>query len=88
MKLGAKECKNGDKSAKIAPQISTLKNHLYGRQCGRLVYIDCHSKVSNTLHIKSIVPDIYLYQDEKNKSEKTSQKREIVLSEFLYKKGE
>ena len=38
--------------------------------------------------IKSIVPDIYLYQDEKNKSEKTSQKREIVLSEFLYKKGE
>ena len=38
--------------------------------------------------IKSIVPDIYLYQDDKNKPGNPAQKREIVLSEFLYKKGE
>lgn len=33
--------------------------------------------------IKSIVPDIYLYQDEKNKSEKTSQKERLCCPNFI-----
>lgn len=38
--------------------------------------------------IHEIVPDSYLYQDNKQGRNKVAQKREIVLSEFLYSRGE
>ena len=37
--------------------------------------------------IKNIVPDVYLNQGNKQNSNKLGQKREIVLSEFLYPRG-
>lgn len=37
--------------------------------------------------IKSIVPSVYLNQENKQNSNKLGQKREIVLSEFLYSRG-
>jgi superfamily II DNA/RNA helicase len=38
--------------------------------------------------IKKIVPEAYLTQETSNKNNKKLQKREIVLSEFLYSRGE
>lgn len=38
--------------------------------------------------IHTIVPDIYLHKNTNNKNDVTLQKREIVLSEFLYPRGE
>lgn len=38
--------------------------------------------------IKSIVPDVYLNQNISDKTSKYAEKREIVLSEFLYSRGE
>ena len=38
--------------------------------------------------IHSIVPDIYLHQNINSKNSNANQKREIVLSEFLYARGE
>ncbi len=38
--------------------------------------------------IHTIVPDIYLHKNTNNKNDVTLQKREVVLSEFLYPRGE